>query len=322
MIVRRLEDLVFDDVFVDLVGLCPGRRVLLKLEQFNPTGSIKFKAAREMLDELQHAGVLAAGTTVIESSSGNLGVALAFLCARRGYRFICVADPNALPGNLRQIEAYGGQVVMVTDRDAGGGFLSARLKRVRELLREHPGAVWTNQYANDANACAHMRHTAPAVLAHVPELDVLLVGAGTTGTLLGCMRYFKRAAPLVRVVAVDSVGSVTFGGTPSARRLPGIGTGVRPALAADVDELGRPPLHMVSEPEAIAMCRHLLNCYGLLVGASTGTVMCGLVREAQLHPPGACLVAISPDGGERYLDTVFNDQWVRQSYPAEELQHA
>ena len=103
------------------------------------------------------------------------------------------------------------------------------------------------------------------------------------------------------------------------RKLPGIGTAVRPALADAVDALQRPDLHMIPEPDTVAMCRRLRDEHQVLVGASTGTVVCGLLREAPRHPPGTQFVAISPDGGEHYLDTVYNDAWVREAYPQDEL---
>jgi cysteine synthase A len=131
------------------------------------------------------------------------------------------------------------------------------------------------------------------------------------------MQYMRHAAPHVKVVAVDAVGSVTFGSEPALRKLPGIGSGVRPALADAVDALQRPDVHFISERDTVAMCRRLRDRHGVLAGASTGTVVCGLLREARRHPAGRTFVAISPDGGERYQDTVFNDEWVRQNFPEE-----
>jgi 2,3-diaminopropionate biosynthesis protein SbnA len=314
-----LNQIGLDDVFVSLDGFLPIHRVWLKMEKYHPTGSIKFKTAVELLDTLEASGSLRPGQMVVESSSGNLGVALAFLCRQRGYRFTCVVDPNALSDNLQRIRDHGGHTAMVTAKDAGGGYLAARLAKVQALLALYPGAIWTNQYANPANARAHERFTAPAVLRNVPDVDVLVVGAGTTGTLLGCMQHMHRVAPRVKVVAVDSVGSVTFGGPSAPRKLPGIGSGVRPALADAVDALRRPDVHVIPEPDTIAMCRRLRDEHGVLVGASTGTVVCGLLQEARRHPAGRTFVAISPDGGERYQDTVFNDAWVRQAFPEESL---
>jgi len=313
----NLQPMSFDDVFVKLDRFLPGHHVWLKMEKYQPTGSIKFKTAVEILDTLEASGALHPGKLVVESSSGNLGVALAFLCRQRGYRFTCVVDPNALAENLQCIGDYGGEIAMVTARDAHSGYLAARQAKVRALLATHPGAIWTNQHANPANARAHERLTAPAVLRNMPNVDVLMVGAGTTGTLLGCMRYMRRAAPRVKVVAVDAVGSVTFGSKPAPRRLPGIGSGVRPALADAVDALQRPDVHFISERDTIAMCRRLRDQHHVLVGASTGTVVCGLLREARRHPAGRTFVAISPDGGEHYQNTIYNDEWVSQAFSEE-----
>jgi 2,3-diaminopropionate biosynthesis protein SbnA len=308
-----------DDVFVELKGFLSGQHVWLKLEKYHPTGSIKFKTAVEILNTLESIGQLRPGQHIVESSSGNLGVALAYLCRERGYRFTCVVDPNGLADNMRRIREFGGDTAMVTQKDAGGGYLAARLARVNALLAADPRAIWTNQYANPANARAHERQTGPAILRNVPDVDVLMVGAGTTGTLLGCMQHMRDAAPQVKVVAVDSVGSVTFGGRAAPRKLPGIGSAVRPALADGVDALQRPDVHLIPEPDTIAMCRRLRDEHQVLAGASTGTVLCGLLREAQRHPAGRTFVAIAPDGGERYMDTVFNDDWVRQAFPDREL---
>lgn len=314
MIVNRLDQLCFDDIFMELPDFSPNRRVLLKLESFQPTGSIKFKTAREIIDHLEKQRALGPGVRLVESSSGNLGVALAFLCRIRGYAFTCVVDPNALRPNVDLIRAYGGEIIRVDAPHPQGGWLQARLDVIRRILNHDSNAVWTNQYANDANAAAHERHTAPAILRNAPDVGVVAIGAGTTGTLLGCLRHFRRTAPHVRLVAADSVGSVTFGGAAGLRRLPGLGTGVRPALAEQVDQLGRPPLHMIPETDTVAMCHFLLNRYGLLAGASTGTTACALLREAQSAPEGTCLVGVSPDPGERYLDTLYNPEWLDAAF--------
>jgi cysteine synthase A len=172
--------------------------------------------------------------------------------------------------------------------------------------------VWLNQYANPNNWRAHYRRTAPAISRRFPELDVLFVGAGTTGTLMGCARWFREFAPRVRLVAVDSIGSVTFGGPPSPRMIPGLGTSVRPAQLDEsfVDDV----VHM-AEPDTVRMCHRLAN-KGFLFGGSTGTVVSGALRWLRLHDPGHELtsVAISPDLGERYLDTVYQENWLRDIY--------
>jgi N-(2-amino-2-carboxyethyl)-L-glutamate synthase len=221
-----------------------------------------------------------------------------------------VVDPNARPANVHLIQVFGGRICRVTEAGAGG-YLKARLDAVSAILASDPQALWTNQYANAANPGAHQATTAPAILRTVPIVDLLVIGAGTTGTLLGCMRHFQAASPHTRIVAVDAVGSRTFGGPAAPRFLPGIGTGVRPPLADEVDALGRPELVYVDEISTVRMCRRLLEEQGILAGASTGAVAHAMHEFAGSMPAGTVIVGIAPDGGERYLDTVFSDEWVQ-----------
>jgi cysteine synthase A len=151
-IIRSILDLQ-ENVFLclhDFLG--PHRDVYLKLEGLNAPGSVKFKPARQMIEDLEERGIIQSGChKIVESSSGNLGVALALVCKVKGYPFTCVTDPNANPAHLAHIRRYGGEVVMVTQRDANGGFLQTRLALIRQMLRDDPTCVWTNQYANPAN---------------------------------------------------------------------------------------------------------------------------------------------------------------------------
>ena len=191
---------------------------------------------------------------LVESSSGNLGVALSVLAASKGYRFVCVTDPRCNLSTRLMMEALGSRVHVVTEPDPVGGFLGARIDYVRALCAADDRYVWLNQYTNPGNGMAHYRTTAPAIARQFPRLDVLFVGAGTTGTLMGCARYFREWHRPVRIVAVDSVGSVTFGGAPGRRMIPGLGTSVRPPLLDEsyVDEV----VH-VQEADTIRACRCL-----------------------------------------------------------------
>jgi cysteine synthase A len=171
--------------------------------------------------------------------------------------------------------------------------------------------VWLNQYLNPGNQRAHFRRTAPAIAREFPDLDVLFVGAGTTGTLMGCARYFRQWHRRVWVVAIDSVGSVTFGGPPARRMIPGLGTGVRPAM---LDESYIDEVVLVEEPDTIRAC-HRMARRGFLFGGSTGTVVSGALRWLSEHDGlGLTSVALSPDFGERYLDTVYQNNWVADLY--------
>jgi cysteine synthase A len=299
-----------EELYVDLRSIFR-HSLFLKCEGFNFAGSIKLKAATEMVEAAERAGLLMPGSVLIESSSGNLGVALSMIAASKGYRFLCVTDSRCNLSTRRLMDALGAQVHIITEPDANGGFLGARIDYVRALCASNDRYVWLNQYTNPDNWKAHYRTTAPAIARQFPRLDVLFVGAGTAGTLMGCARYFREWHRPVWVVAVDSVGSVAFGGAPGLRMIPGLGTSIRPPLLDEsyVDEVVR-----VEEADTIRAC-HRLARSGFLFGGSTGTVVSGamgwLAEHDALEPTA---VAIAPDLGERYLDTIYQTNWLQDLY--------
>jgi cysteine synthase A len=299
-----------EELYVDLRSIFR-HSLFLKCEGFNFAGSIKLKAATEMVEAAERAGLLMPGSVLIESSSGNLGVALSMIAASKGYRFLCVTDSRCNLSTRRLMDALGAQVHIITEPDANGGFLGARIDYVRALCASNDRYVWLNQYTNPDNWKAHYRTTAPAIARQFPRLDVLFVGAGTAGTLMGCARYFREWHRPVWVVAVDSVGSVAFGGAPGLRMIPGLGTSIRPPLLDEsyVDEVVR-----VEEADTIRAC-HRLARSGFLFGGSTGTVVSGamawLAENDALEPTA---VAIAPDLGERYLDTIYQTNWLQDLY--------
>lgn len=216
-----------DDLYVDLEAIT-GHRMFLKCEGFNFAGSIKLKAATAMVEAAERDGLLTPGSILVESSSGNLGVALSMIAASKGYRFVCVIDSRCNLATRLLLEALGTQIHIVTEPSPTGGLLGARIDRVRALCASDDRYVWLNQYTNPNNHTAHYRTTAPAIARAFPDLDVLFIGAGTTGTLMGCARYFRTWHRPVRIVAIDTEGSATFGQTPSRRMIPGLGTSIRP----------------------------------------------------------------------------------------------
>jgi len=303
MIIESPVDLVFRDLFYRLRAFAGRHDVFLKLEGFNVTGSIKIKTALGLLEDLEKRGLAKPSETVIvESSSGNLGLALSFLCAVKGYKFICVTDPNANHASVREMELHGAEVIVVSDRDSAGGFLGTRLKVIDNILCSDPNAVWLNQYANIANKNVHAEQTGNEIAAEFDKVDWLFVGTGTTGTLCGVSERLRQEFPSIKVVAVEPVGSVTFGGRPARRTIPGIGTSVRPKLAELLDP---DRVVEISEEETIDSCFAFVRDYHLLVGGSTGTVLAAVQRLAPEFSFGETIVAISPDLGERYLDTVY-----------------
>lgn len=303
-------------LYVDLQPIF-GQSLYLKCEGFNFAGSIKLKAATAMVEAAERDGRLKPGSILIESSSGNLGVALSLLAASKGYQFLCVTDSRCNLVTRRLMEALGSQVHIITEPDPVGGLLGARLNHVRSLCASDDHYLWLNQYENAENWGAHYRRTAPEIGRAFPHLDVLFVGAGTTGTLMGCARYFREWHRRVRVIGVDAVGSVTFGGPPARRMIPGLGTSVRPAL---LDESYVDEVVMVEEIATIRACYRLAQ-RGFLFGGSTGTVVSGAMswlRENGSETMTA--VALAPDLGERYLDTIYQTNWLRDLYGEEALE--
>jgi N-(2-amino-2-carboxyethyl)-L-glutamate synthase len=300
-----------ENLYVDLRSTL-GRPLFLKCEGFNFAGSVKLKAATSMVEAAERDGLLRPGSVLVESSSGNLGVALSMIAASRGYHFVCVTDSRCNLATKRLMEALGAEVHTIVEPDPVSGFLGARLDRVRDLLDSDDRFVWLNQYSNSNAWKAHFRTTGPAIAQQFPRLDVLFVGAGTTGTLMGCARYFRQWHRRVRIVAVDSVGSIAFGAQPARRMIPGLGTGVRPEL---LDESLVDDVVWVEESDTIRSC-HRLARRGFLFGGSTGTVVSGATSWLRRHDRRDELtaVALAPDLGERYLDTVYQANWVQELY--------
>lgn len=300
-----------EDLYIDLQPIF-GYSLFLKCEGFNFAGSIKLKAATEMVEAAERDGVLKPGSILVESSSGNLGIALSMIAASKGYQFLCVTDIRCNWSTRLLMEALGSQVHVIAEPDAKDGFLGARIAYVQALCASDDRYVWLNQYTNQNNWKAHYRKTAPAIVRQFPNLNVLFIGAGTTGTLMGCARYFKEWYPSVWIVAIDTVGSVTFGGPSGRRMIPGLGMGVHPPL---LDESYVDEVVMVEELDTIRAC-HRIARKGFLFGGSTGTVVSGAISWLAEHDEQKELtaVAISPDLGERYLNTIYQPSWLKDVY--------
>jgi cysteine synthase A len=288
--------------------LPPGPTVIAKLELMNPSGSMKDRSAAYIIERGVADGTIAPSSHLIESSSGNFGIALATAARVFDLDFTCVVDPKTTPANLRILQHLGARVELVTEPDDHGCYLDARLGRVAALCREQPGSVWINQYANERNWLAHYHGTGGEVLADLDRpLDCLVVPVSTTGTILGLARRLRGAFPALHVVAVDAVGSVIFGGPPGPRHVPGLGAGRRPELLTpgEIDEVVS-----VSDREAVAGCRALAATEGILAGGSSGAVVAAIDRIRSRLPDHWQLLTVLPDRGDRYLDQVYDDDWV------------
>lgn len=300
---------------IPLSRLMPSARFRLyaKLEALNPGGSIKDRPALAILEEGFRSGEIGPGTVIVESSSGNMGIGLAQACRYHGLRFICVVDPRTSEQNIRVLRAYGAEVDLVAEPDpVSGEFLQARLNRVQKLLLRIPGAFWPNQYANRHNPGSHYQTTMHEVAtALAGKVDFLFVATSTCGTIRGCAEYIRDHGMTTRVVAVDALGSLIFSDRRAKRRIPGLGAGLRPPLCepALIDEVV-----LIDDLESVTGCRRLAAREAILAGGSSGAVIAAVEKLQASIPPGANCVAILPDRGERYLETIFDDVWVREHF--------
>jgi 2,3-diaminopropionate biosynthesis protein SbnA len=283
-----------------------------KLEAQNPGGSIKDRPAVSMINYGLTTGEIRPETVIIESSSGNLGIGLAQVCSYHGLRFICVVDPKTTSQNIRLLQAYGAEVDIVSEPDpVTGEFLRARINRVHALRRMIKHSFWPNQYANINNPMAHHKTMAEIVEALDKKVDYLFCATSTCGTLRGCAEYLRSHGLKTKIIAVDAEGSVIFSDKKARRLIPGHGASVRPHLYQS--DLAYEYI-LISDLDCIVGCRRLVRQEAILAGGSSGAVLMAIDRVKSSLPRDAVCVAIFPDRGERYLDTIYSDDWVKEHF--------
>lgn len=274
-------------------------RVLVKLESFNPAGSVKDRAALAMVEAAEREGKLAPGATLVEATSGNTGVGLAFVAAVKGYKVVIVMPETMSIERRRLVTAFGAEVVLTS----GAGGMKEALAKAEEIRQSLPNAVTLGQFVNPANPQKHFDTTGVEIWEDTAgEVDVLVAGVGTGGTVSGAGAYLKTQKASVRVVAVEPSDSpVLSGGQPGAHKIQGIGAGFVPETynASVVDDILQ-----VENDEAYEAARLLGRKEGILCGVSSGAAFAAALRLAALSEnEGKTIVAILPDTGERYLST-------------------
>lgn len=280
-------------------------RLLLKVESFNPAGSVKDRPARQMIAEAEESGRLKPGGTIVEPTSGNTGIGLAALAAAKGYRAVFTMPETMSVERRKLLAAYGAEIVL-TEGAAG---MAGAIQKAEELAAEIPGAIVAGQFVNPANPRAHYRTTGPEIWEDTEgKTDIFVAGAGTGGTITGTGRYLKEQNPKIQVVAVEPAGSpVLSGGKPGPHGLQGIGAGFVPeVLDTEIyDEIIR-----VTEEEAYAGARMLARREGILVGITSGAAFHAALSLAKKEENrGKTVVVLLPDTGERYLSTpLFEEQ--------------
>ena len=279
-------------------------RILAKLECMNPAGSSKDRVARSILYDAQRCGKIGPGSVIVEPTSGNTGIGLCAVAAARGYRVIIVM-PETMSRERQQImRAFGAQVVL-TEGKAG---MQGAIDRAEALVKEIPGAFLAGQFTNPANPEAHYAGTGPEIERDTGgQIDFLVAGVGTGGTITGAGRYLKERHPQMKVVAVEPASSpVLSGGKAGPHGLQGIGAGFVPQV---LDPGVYDEVIAVREEEAYAMGRRMAREEGVLVGISSGAALhAAMAVAARRENRGKTIVVILPDSGERYLSTpMFDD---------------
>ena len=274
-------------------------RVLVKLEYFNPAGSVKDRVAKAMIDDAEEKGLLKPGSVIIEPTSGNTGIGLASVAAARGYRIIIVM-PETMSVERRQLmKAYGAELVL----SEGSKGMKGAIAKADELAKEIPGAFIPGQFVNPANPAAHYAATGPEIWADTDgQVDIFVAGVGTGGTITGVGQYLKEQNPAVKVVAVEPASSpVLSEGRSGAHMIQGIGAGFVPEV---LDTGVYDEIVPVANEDALSTGRRMGRSEGVLVGISSGAALWAAVELAKRpENAGKTIVALLPDTGDRYLST-------------------
>ncbi|MEA2695553.1 MAG: N-(2-amino-2-carboxyethyl)-L-glutamate synthase [Acidobacteriota bacterium] len=288
-------------------------QLFAKLEALNPGGSIKDRPARLILEHALRSGRIGPGSVIVESSSGNMGIGLAQACRYHGLRFICVVDSKTTAVNLQVLRAYGAEIDVVTEPDPETGeLLQARLKRVQELIGQIESSFWPNQYESAKNSESHYSTTMHEIATALGgKVDFLFVPTSTCGTIRGCGEYVRDHGLATRVIAVDAFGSLIFSNIRAKRMVPGLGAGLRPPLC-EPSLIGE-CVH-VTDLDCVVGCRRLIEREAIFAGGSSGGVLTAIESYQDRISAGSVVVAILPDRGERYLETLFSDTWVREHF--------
>lgn len=306
-IAKNLTDLIGNTPLLELSNYNRkhelGATVIAKLEYFNPAGSVKDRIALAMIDDAERRGVLKPHATLIEPTSGNTGVGLAFVAAARGYHLILTMPETMSLERRNLLKALGAQLVLTP----GAEGMTGAIKKAQELNEQIEGSVILQQFENPANPAAHVATTAEEIWRDTAgEVDIFVAGAGTGGTVSGVGKGLKSHNPAIKIVAVEPAGSpVLSGGKPGPHQLQGIGAGFVPKTydASVVDEV-----IPVGDDDAIRTSRELTATEGMLVGISSGAAAWAATQLARRpENRGKNIVVLLPDTGERYLSTVLYD---------------
>ncbi|MFB6943746.1 cysteine synthase family protein [Streptomyces sp. NPDC056237] len=309
-VVSQVSDLIGCTPLLELATTETGSRLLLKLEMFNPTGTAKIRMARAMIDAAEQSGELRPGGRIVESTSGNTGLGLAVIAAERGYTFTAVVDHHAAADKLRAMKTLGTELVYVVDDGTEELATAAREELAADMARGQDNTIFTEQHNNPANGVGYFPVAHELNAALDGNLDFLVGAVGTGGGLCGTARELRTLIPGFSTIGVEPKGSIAFGGPAHDYYQSGTGTPEGAELGALVDFDLIDEGVKVGDVEAFATCRAVART-GLLIGGSAGGVVHEALTRLPSLPPGTTMVALVNDGGEKYMDTVFNDDWMQ-----------
>jgi cysteine synthase A len=275
--------------------------IFVKLEKFNPAGSIKDRAALGMIEKAEKLGLLKEGFTIVEPTSGNTGIALAMIGRIKGYQVIIVMPDTMSAERRNLIKAYGAQLVL-TDGTKG---MKGAINKAEEIAKGNPSFFVPQQFVNLANPEKHYATTAEEIICDVEDVDVFVAGVGTGGTITGVGKRLKELKKDIKIIAVEPLKSpVLSGGEPGPHKIQGIGAGFTPDIydPSVVDEIMK-----ISDDEAFEMAKLMASEEGILVGISTGANIAAAVKIAKRVGKGRKVVTVSPDGGEKYISMGIYD---------------
>ncbi|WP_391528061.1 PLP-dependent cysteine synthase family protein [Photorhabdus akhurstii] len=285
-----------------------GINVFLKMENVNPSGSIKDRIAVAMLEKAEAQGELRPGMVVIEPSSGNTAIGLAMACAVKGYRFIAVLDRMVPAAKRDKIKAFGAEIIFLPEFEAGTDTVKYRIDLTREIIKAYPNAFSPMQFENQVNPDEHYHSTGRELYETFGNnLTACFATAGSCGTLTGISRYLKEKNPQVRIYGVEPVGSVIFGGEQGKYLVQGAGLTFIPSI---LDRSNIDITLKVADIDAFRIARKLARNEGILIGGTGGCAVSAALNHLDDFKPGDNIVVIIPDSGERYIDTIYNDTWL------------
>ncbi|AEB28564.1 PLP-dependent cysteine synthase family protein [Francisella hispaniensis] len=309
-IVTEFSDFIGKTPLYELARTGSGSRLLLKLEQFNPTGSCKVRMAREMILAAERDGRLKPGGHIVEPTSGNTGTGLAFIAIERGYKYTAIVDNHASRDKILAMKALGANLIFVegeTDKPS-----TLKRRQMAEEIAKSTGAFWPDQHYNPNNNKGYANIAAELLDDLDTDVDYLIAAVGTGGTLCGTIKELRNFGSRVTSIGVEPIGSIIFGGKPGKYWQTGAGAPEGFTVGSNVDYSLIDEGLNVSDIDAFSTARVIARRKGILLGGTSGAAIHVALKRLMLVEPNSTIVVLACDAGEKYLDTIYNDEWLRE----------